>query len=280
MAQTIVITGGSSGIGLAAARQLAARGDEVVLVGRDPDRLAAAVEQVREAGGGRDPRHFRADFEKLDDVRDLAAHLLAEVPRIDVLANNAGGIVGRHRETVDGYEATMQANHLAPFLLTHLLRERLTGGRVVNTASRAHAQGKPGTNFTDEHGSYSQWRSYGASKSANILFTAEAARRWPDTLSVSFHPGVVRTNFGAGRLIRLFYRYAPGLVDPDDAGALLTWLCTAPAGELENGAYYVGRTVAQPAAHARDPRLAADLWEASLTATGLGKESPAGQPDD
>ncbi|GAA2907422.1 short-chain dehydrogenase [Actinoplanes cyaneus] len=266
MAQTIVITGGSSGIGLAAGEQLAARGDEVVLVGRDPDRLAAAAEKVKEAGNGRAPRHYRADFENFAEVRELAAHLLEDLPRIDVLANNAGGIIARPRETVDGYEATLQANHLSPFLLTHLLRDRLTGGRVVNTASRAHMQGKPGTNFTDEYKSYNQWRSYGASKSANILFAAEAARRWPEVLSVSFHPGVVRTNFGAGRLTRFFYKHAPGLVTPQAAGELLTWLCTST--ELENGAYYVGHTVTRPAAHARDPQLAADLWEASLTATG------------
>ncbi|MFI1988062.1 SDR family NAD(P)-dependent oxidoreductase [Actinoplanes sp. NPDC020271] len=267
MARTIVVTGGSSGIGLAAGEQLAARGDEVVLVGRDPDRLAAAVERVRAAGNGRAPLHFRADFENLDDVRTLAANLLDELPEIHVLANNAGGIIARPRETVDGYEATVQGNHLGPFLLTNLLRERLAGGRVVNTSSRAHMQGRPGTNFTDEYKSYNQWRSYGASKTANILFAAEAARRWPDVVSVSFHPGVVRTNFGSGRLTRFFYKHAPGLVTPEAAGELLTWLCTT--GELQNGAYYVGREVARPAAHARDPELAAALWEASLTATGL-----------
>ncbi|WP_436522036.1 SDR family NAD(P)-dependent oxidoreductase [Actinoplanes sp. HUAS TT8] len=267
MARTIVITGGSSGIGLAAGEQLAAAGDEVVLIGRDPDRLSAAVERVTVAGNGHGPRHFQADFENLADVRRLAAQLLDELPQIDVLANNAGGILARPRETVDGFEATVQSNHLGPFLLTHLLKERLTGGRVVNTASRAHMRGQPGTNFTDEYKSYDQWRSYGAAKSANILFASEAARRWPDVVSVSFHPGVVRTNFGSGRLTRFFYRYAPGLVTPEAAGALLVWLATSP--DVTNGAYYVDRTVARPAAHARDPELAAALWEASLDATGL-----------
>ncbi|GAA2667568.1 SDR family NAD(P)-dependent oxidoreductase [Actinoplanes palleronii] len=269
MTQTIVITGASSGVGLAAAQQLTALGNEVVLVGRDPGRLAAAVQKVREAGGGREPRHFQADFDRLGDVRELADRLLADCPKIDVLANNAGGIIGGYKATVDGYESTMQGNHLAPFLLTHLLRDRLTGGRVVNTASRAHMRGQPGTDFTDDPRGYNSWRAYGASKSANILFAAEAARRWPEVLSLSFHPGVVRTNFGAGRLTRFFYKHAPGLVTPEAAGALLTWLCTAPAVELSNGAYYVGREVARPAAHARDPKLAADLWEASAAATGL-----------
>lgn len=266
MASTIVVTGGSSGVGLAAAKQFAARGDEVVLVGRDPRRLADAVAEVRQAGG-REPAHFRADFESFAEVRDLADQLLAGYPRIDVLANNAGGMIGEYRRTADGYEATMQSNHLSPFLLTKLLLPRLT--RVVNTASRAHVQGRPDPDdLTGDKSRYNRWTAYGAGKAANILFAAEAARRWPDVTSVSFHPGVVRTNFGAGRLTRFFYRYAPFLVTPEKAGELLVWLATAPAEELENGGYYVGRTVTRPAPHARDPRLAAALWEASEKAAG------------
>ncbi|HET6479630.1 MAG TPA: SDR family NAD(P)-dependent oxidoreductase, partial [Actinoplanes sp.] len=122
MSRTVVITGASSGIGLAAAEQLAAAGDEVVLVGRTASRLDEAARRVKNAGV------FRADFEDLDQVRDLAARLLATYPTIDVLANNAGGMVDGYRRTVDGFEATIQGNHLAPFLLTELLRERLTGG--------------------------------------------------------------------------------------------------------------------------------------------------------
>jgi NAD(P)-dependent dehydrogenase (short-subunit alcohol dehydrogenase family) len=266
---TVVVTGGSSGVGLAAAEQFAARGDDVVLVGRDPGRLAAATAAVRTAGGGREPVTFRADFERLDDVRTLAGELLAACPRIDVLANNAGGMVDGFRRTVDGFEATMQSNHLAPFLLTSLLRERLSGSRVVNTASRAHYRGRPDPDgLAGDPERFNPWQAYGAGKSANILFTAEAARRWPEVFSVSFHPGVVRTNFGADRVTRLFYRFAPFLVTPEKAGGLLVWLATAPEAELVNGGYYVGHRLAGTAPYARDPELAARLWEASAAATG------------
>ncbi|MFF5292450.1 SDR family NAD(P)-dependent oxidoreductase [Paractinoplanes globisporus] len=270
MDRTIVITGASSGVGLAAAEQLAAQGDQVVVVGRDPGRLAAAVEKVKAAGEGREPGRFQADFESLDEVRALADHLLTTYPVIDVLANNAGGIVGKYRKTKDGYEATIQGNHLAPFLLTHLLRERLSGKRVVNTASDAHSAGVPDPDrLAGDPATYRAYRTYGASKSANILFTSEAHRRWPDILSVSFHPGVVRTNFGTGRAMRLFYKYAPGLVSPEKAGALLTWLATAPADELVSGGYYVGHQVRQPRPHAADEALASRLWDASAEAVGV-----------
>ena len=269
VSRTIVVTGASSGVGLAAAEQFAAAGDEVVVIGRHPDRLAQAVQRVR-AAGGPEPGRFRADFEDLDQVRELAATLLATYPRIDVLANNAGGMVENYRRTTDGFEATIQGNHLGPFLLTGLLRERLAGGRVVNTASRAHLQGAPDPDdLAGDPARYSSWRAYGESKSANILFAGEAARRWPDITSVSFHPGVVRSNFGVGTATRLFYRFAPFLVTPEKAGALLVRLANTPAGELVNGGYYVGRDAKRPAAHASDPTAAARLWAASAEAVGL-----------
>jgi daunorubicin C-13 ketoreductase len=270
MDRTIVVTGASSGVGLAAAEQFAAQGDQVVVVGRNPERLDAAVARVKAAGGGREPGRFRADFENLQEVRDLAAHLLDAYPKIDVLANNAGGMVSTYRRTVDGYEATIEGNHLAPFLLTELLRERLDGGRMVSTASDAHRRGRPDPeDFTGSAATYGAWSAYGAAKAANILFAAEAARRWPNITSVSFHPGVVRTNFGSGRLIRLFYKYAPGLVTPEKAGALLVWLATAPASELVDGGYYVGHQATEPASQAKDPAAAAKLWEASAAAVGV-----------
>jgi daunorubicin C-13 ketoreductase len=270
MTRTIVITGGSSGIGLAAAEQLAAAGDDIVLVGRDPGRLQAAVARVRAAGKGKEPGRFRADFDRLHDVRDLAEQLLTSYPTIDVLANNAGGIIMDYRRTPDGLEATIESNHLAPFLLTTLLRDRLHGARVVNTSSDAHRRAVPDPHdFTGDPGRYRGWPAYGAAKSANILFTAEAARRWPDILSVSFHPGVVRTNFGDRGALRVFYQYAPFLVTPEKAGALLAWLITAPAADLVNGAYYVGHKTVEPHGRASDADLAAELWQTSAAAVGI-----------
>jgi NAD(P)-dependent dehydrogenase (short-subunit alcohol dehydrogenase family) len=270
MARTIVITGASSGVGLAAAEQLAAGGDQVVIVGRDPQRLAAAVQRVTAAAKGVEPAHHRADFERLDEVRGLAESLLSSYPRIDVLANNAGGMVPEYRRTPDGFEATMQGNHLAPFLLTGLLRERLRGGRVVNTASDAHRRGTVDPDdLTGSADGYSSWLRYSASKAANILFTAEAARRWPEIESVSFHPGVVRSNFGTGPLTRFFYRYAPFLTSPEKAGALLAWLATTPMSVLRQGGYYAGRKLTRPATGSADPALAARLWDASAKAVGI-----------
>ncbi|MBU2665652.1 SDR family NAD(P)-dependent oxidoreductase [Actinoplanes bogorensis] len=262
MPRTVVITGASSGVGLAAAEQMAAAGDEVALVGRTPERLKAAAEKVPHA------KIFRADFEDFDQVRELAAQLREAYGKIDVLANNAGGMVERYRRTKDGYEATIQGNHLAPFLLTHLLRDRLAGGRVIGTASRAHMRAAVDPDdLVGDAKRFASFPRYGAAKAANILFAAEAARRWPEITSVSFHPGVVRTNFGAGAVVRFFYKYAPGLVTPEKAGALLTWLATTD--QLVNGAYYVGTGVATPAGHANDPALAARLWDASEEATGV-----------
>jgi daunorubicin C-13 ketoreductase len=267
---TVVVTGASSGIGLAAAVDLARRGARIALVGRSPRRLEAAVERVR-ATGTRQPDVYRADFAKLDDVRSLADALASRYPRIDVLANNAGGVYRWYKSTVDGYESTIQANHLAPFLLTNLLRERLRGGRVVNTASDAHMMGRVNPDDLTGRGGpvYSLWRAYGTSKAANILFAAEAARRWPDILSTSFHPGVVRTRFGFGTAATLFYAIMPFLTTPEGGADTLLWLATAPAEEITSGGYYYRRAPRVASGHATDPALAARLWEASAAAVGL-----------
>ncbi|GAA1638823.1 SDR family NAD(P)-dependent oxidoreductase [Catellatospora bangladeshensis] len=260
-----VITGATSGIGQAAAVALARQGWQVTVVGRDPGRLDATLGVVRQAAAGPAPAGLLADFADLSQVRELAAKLSGQ--RVDVLANNAGLVVGKRVTTVDGHELTIQTNHLAPFLLTTLLREQLApGARIVNTASMAHTWGAVDPADLDRtRGRYSSWLAYGASKRANIMFAAEAARRWPELLSFSFHPGVVRTRFGTP-IARLFYKIGPGLATPEQGADQLVWLATADPAQLQNGAYYVLRKVTAPHRQARDAQQAAALWEASEAA--------------
>ncbi|MGW1057035.1 SDR family NAD(P)-dependent oxidoreductase [Micromonospora rubida] len=263
----VVVTGASSGIGLAAAVDLARRGDQVALVGRDPARLQAAGDRVRDASGER-PELFRADFAVLDDVRGLAERLRAAYDRIDVLANNAGAIVLRPVTTIDGFELSMQANHLAPFLLSTLLRDRV--GRLVVTASGAHRSGvlDPDDLNATLRG-YRPMRAYGTSKQANILFTAEAARRWPEIPAYCFHPGVVRTRFGAdSRLVALGMRVLP-FRSPEKGAETLVWLADQEPARLTPGGYYADRRPRRPLRKATDPRLAARLWAASAKAVGV-----------
>ena len=175
--------------------ELARGGAEVMLVGRDPDRLRAVAGEVRTAAGGAVREHV-ADLTALSEVRLLAGAIRERYEHVDVLANNAGALFPSRRETADGLERTFALNHLAPFLLTNLLRDRLAGGRVVTTASDAHQAGVLDLEDPQSRRSYRAWRAYGTSKLCNILFTRELARRAPDLQANCYHPGVVRTGFG------------------------------------------------------------------------------------
>lgn len=265
-----VVTGASSGIGLAAAVELGRRGWQVALLGRDPHRLDAATERVRGLAAV-EPRAFRCDFGSLAQVRSVAAALREAYPAIDVLANNAGGNVPRRRSTEDGHEETIQGNHLAPFLLTHELRDRLRGGRVVNTSSRVHAQGRLDPDDLDSTTRrFIPLAIYASAKQANVLFTVEATRRWPDILSMSFHPGVVRTRFGREKwFYRVFYQHTPIFKTPEQGARTLVFLAEAPAHSLQPGAYYVDFKPRPAAPRATDPLLAQRLWEASAKAVGV-----------
>jgi NAD(P)-dependent dehydrogenase (short-subunit alcohol dehydrogenase family) len=266
-----VVTGGSSGIGLAAAEQLARRGWVVALVGRNPDRLSSATDRVRAAAPEPARVHpYRADFTVLAQVRALAEELRADHPHIDLLANNAGGAFRRRTITADGFEVTMQVNHLAPFLLSNLLRETLAGGRIINTSSGAHATGRLDPADLNSSGPPSRALGYGSSKQANILFAIEATRRWPDIISVAYHPGLVRTNFGNDQpAVAFFIRWVPFIPPPAKGADTLVWLAERPLIDLVPGGYYQRRRLRTPAPRATDPTLAAELWEASTAAVGL-----------
>jgi NAD(P)-dependent dehydrogenase (short-subunit alcohol dehydrogenase family) len=269
--RVVVVTGANSGIGLAAAHEFARRGARVALVGRDRGRLDSAVAAVRATSGDDSAvAGYWSDFAVFDSVRELAASLTEAYPTIDVLCNNAGGIVHQRQLTVDGYELTIQSNHLAPFLLTNLLRERLAGGRVVNTSSDAHRSGRLEPDSLGGHGRHRAMIVYGSAKQANILFAAEAARRWPEILSFSYHPGVVRTRFGRGSgMYTFFYKAAPFLRTPEQGADTMLWLAGADPSTLDDGGYYVDRKRVTPSSRIADPILAARLWETSSRATGL-----------
>jgi NAD(P)-dependent dehydrogenase (short-subunit alcohol dehydrogenase family) len=269
--RTVVVTGSSSGIGLAAAAELARRGWTVAIVGRSPNRLGQALDRVRAAADpsrGASVTAYECDFNEFKQVRELAASLRSEYPHIDVLANNAGGLLSG--STVDGFPAMMQANHLAHFLLSHELRDHLRGGRIINTASDAHSSGHLDPAHPWKQGSLMPMGDYGNAKQANILFTVEAARRWPDVVSTAFHPGVVRTNFGNQNfVIGTFFKLWPFLRTPEKGAQTLVWLSTAAPSVIRSGAYYQDMREIRPTARATDPSTAASLWDSSLAAVGL-----------
>jgi len=195
----VILTGATRGIGQAAAIELARRGAELGVVGRDAVRVRATAEEARAAGGGAPVHEHVADLERMDEVRRLAAELLEDYPRIDVLANNAGAMFTSRHVTSDGLERTFALNHLAPFLLTKLLLERLTvsRGRVVTTASDAHKGGLLDLDDVhSERGRFRPRRVYGTTKLCNILFTRELQRRNPAIAANCFHPGQIRSGFG------------------------------------------------------------------------------------
>ncbi|MGN7150444.1 SDR family NAD(P)-dependent oxidoreductase [Arthrobacter sp. SAFR-179] len=263
--RTIVITGASDGIGAAAARTLAKAGEQVVVVGRSAEKTRALAGEI-----GADS--YLADFADLAQVRELAAQLKEKYPRIDVLANNAGGIMGKRTLTVDGNESTFQVNHLAPFLLTTLLMDTLTASRakVVNTSSGANSFGKLDLfDLSAEHG-YSTNRAYGTGKLANILFTSELHRRFHDQgiTTAAFHPGVVRTNFAAESGSPWRHAYTTLLnrfmLSPDQGADTLLWLTNGtPGTDWISGAYYYKRSLAKANPQAYDAELARGLWEKS-----------------
>lgn len=271
---TIVLTGASAGIGAAAAIVLAGRGHELVLVGRSPSKLAAVTERAA-AAAGRPVRSHVCDFARLDEVRATATAIAAEYAVIDVLVDNAGLIAGTRQTTVDGHDQTIQVNHLAPYLLTTLLLDRVLAapaGRIVTTSSSAHSFGRldpDDLDFTRRR--WSRWRSYCDSKQANILFTTELTWRLRDTpvVATSFHPGAVRSDFGADLpVFRLLSRVLPvGFVTPSQAAQALIQLADGEAGRSIPGGYFSGQTLSRATSRAVDPELAARLWEVSARVT-------------
>jgi NAD(P)-dependent dehydrogenase (short-subunit alcohol dehydrogenase family) len=276
--KVVVITGATSGIGRIAATRIAALGGRIVLVARDRRRADQMLATLREAGPDTTHTAHIADLSTLSEMKRVGREIAAAEPRIDVLINNAGNVFPTRELTPDGLERTFAINHMAYFVLTHELRERLVASapaRIISTASRAH---RPHTlDFDDLQlvRGYGIMRAYGRSKLANIMFTRELARRLAGTgvTANCLHPGLVKTGLGQrpggtfGAIVRLFFMFAG---PPEPGAETIVYLATSPDVASVTGGYFVpvGRRV-EPSRAARDDAAAQRLWEESEKIAGI-----------
>jgi NAD(P)-dependent dehydrogenase (short-subunit alcohol dehydrogenase family) len=279
----VILTGATSGIGLAAAQELARRGASLVIVARDETRAEAAADLAAAAGGGARPDVLLADLGSQPDVRRLAAQIIERYPRVGVLANNAGAVISGWGLTQDGIERTWALNHLGPFLLTTLLLDRLkesAPSRVITTASDAHRGHHIPFDDLDGRNAYRAglfqggFRRYGQTKLANILFTKELARRLNGTgvTAYCFHPGFVASNFNRnnGPLMRFGMSVASPFGRSSEKGAeTLVWLADSPEVANLSGGYYMDKRLTAPTAAGQDATAAERLWTVSEEQTRL-----------
>jgi NAD(P)-dependent dehydrogenase (short-subunit alcohol dehydrogenase family) len=293
-----VVTGASSGIGKATSVALAGLGATVVLVCRDRSRGEAAMAEVAAAAAASaawapragtsaptasadsaslgTPSLELADLSSMEEVRSLAARLV-QLPRLDVLINNAGLVVAKRQLTADGLELTMAVNHLAPFLLTNLLRPKLEAtapARVVTVSSIAHRGAVLSMQDLQSERRYLAMLAYANSKLANVLFTRELARRLDGSgvTANCLHPGTVHSRFGhSGALwLRLGLAIGGGMLRTPESGArTVAYLASSPEVAAETGGYYVNCKLRRPSRQARDDRRARELWNISARLTGL-----------
>ena len=271
-----IVTGASAGIGLYTALGLARAGMCVVMTGRDPARTEAARRFVAERVRGAQIDTALADFASLAEVRRLAGEILAAHDRIDVLINNAGLFSPKFERSRDGYEMTFAVNHLAPFLLTNLLLDRLKASapaRVVTVASRAHYGARIDLATITGPRDWSMLKAYNRSKLANILFTRELMVRLQGTgvVAASLHPGVVATTLAQhGGIVGLVWRLAkPFMISVEKGAETSIFLATVPDRTPFSGGYVVRKALARPDPVALDADLARRLWEESARLAGL-----------
>jgi NAD(P)-dependent dehydrogenase (short-subunit alcohol dehydrogenase family) len=278
--RTFVVTGGSDGIGLECASQLAAAepGCHLVLVGRNPQRTADAVTRLRSESPATTVDSLLCDFADLTAVRRLAGDLLTTCERIDVLVNNAGTVFARRTLTAEGVEATFAVNHLAGFLLTELLLERLresAPSRVVFTSSDGHYRGTLDLDDLGFERGYSIMRAYSRSKLANVMTARALARRLDGTgvTVTSLHPGAIATNIWSGApwfarpVLAVLKRR---MESPAVGGARLAYLALSPEVEGHSGGYYRRDRVTEPSVLAQDDDLGEQLYAVSTRLVGAG----------
>ncbi len=275
--KTIVLTGGTSGIGEVAALRLAGLGARMILIARDKERGEATLAKLEAQAPRLQHKVYYADLAQLAEMKRVAAEIAAAAPKIDLLINNAGAMFAHRHVTQDGFEKTFALNHLSYFVLTLGLRASLSAAasaRIINTASDAHKSAQFDLGDLQTAKNYTSFQAYGRSKLANILFTRELARRLEGTgiTANCLHPGFVATRFGdeAGGLIGHVIGFAKHLAISPEAGAkTIIYLASSPDVAATSGDYFYKCRPATPTRAGRDEALAAALWEKSVAMTDI-----------
>jgi len=266
-----LVTGATDGIGKVSARVLAELGAKVIIVGRNPEKSAIVLAELRSISGNENIDLLMADLAVMQEVRDLAEQVISRYDRIDVLLNNAGGYFTKHEITSDGLEMTFALNHMSYFLLTNKLMELLkysAPARIVNVSSDAHYGVDMEFENLNGEQEYKAWKAYQKSKLANVLFTYELLKKVPGNITVNcLHPGFVATNFGhnnggfVGPLLKIAQRVSA--IDPEEGAKTSIFLCSAPEVKGVSGKYFYK---CQPKTSSRESRnmdTGKRLWQIS-----------------
>lgn len=278
--KTVVVTGGTSGIGEVAALRLAGQGARIVLIARDQKRGAITLAKLKQGNPNVSHAAHYGDLSSIADMNRVAGEVANSEPRIDVLINNAGAVFLSRKLSVDGLEMTFATNHMNYFVVTNVLLDRLKatpGARIVSTASDAHKSGKLDFGDLQSSTSYSSFRVYGTSKLCNILFTRELARRLGSSgvTANCLHPGFVGTRFGQNNANNIVMKGLARLImsfglSPEEGAKTIIHLASASDVATISGEYFYKCKLAEPSLAAQDDDAAKRLWNVSAKIAGLG----------
>ena len=279
--KTVVITGGTSGIGEVAAIRLAEQGARIVLIARDKARTDATLAKLKTANASALHASHLADLSSISEMKRVAAEVAAAEPKIDVLINNAGAVFLSHQKSVDGLEMTFATNHMAYFVVTNILLPNLRatpGARIVSTASDAHKSAKLDLDDLQfEKRKYASFTAYGNSKLCNILFTRELAKRLGvgGPTANCLHPGFVGTRFGSNNATNPFLKILQRTImtfgiSPEEGARTIIHLASAPDVATISGEYFYKCKIDEPTLAAQDDAAAAKLWDISKQLSGVG----------